>query len=65
LNASLLRLNVQPAGAFEFLLAVEVADAPIEMLAEVEVPKSAVVVPAGCIGLRVELEGVLIGDRDA
>ncbi|WP_293799765.1 hypothetical protein, partial [Stenotrophomonas sp.] len=26
---------------------------------------TAVVVPAGCIGLSVELERVLIGDRDA
>ena len=35
------------------------------MLAEVEVSPPAVVVTAGCIGLRVELEGVLIRHRDA
>jgi hypothetical protein len=65
LDASLLRLNVQPTGTLEFLLAVEVADAPIEMLAEVEAPETAVVITTGRVGLGVELEGVLVGDRDA
>jgi hypothetical protein len=39
------------AGALEFFLAVEVADAPIEMLAEIKVPEASVVVTAGRIGL--------------
>ncbi len=61
LDAALLRLNVQPAGALELFLAVEIADAAVEMLAKIEVAEAPVIVAAGRVSLGVKLEGVLVG----
>ena len=65
LDAPLLRQHVQLDRALEFFLAVEVADASIEMLTKIPRPMLAsttVVFAAGRIGLRMKLEGKRIAE---
>ena len=64
-DAPQLRLHVKPARALELLLAVEVTDAPIKVLAELEMPKAAVIVVVRRVGLPVKLECELIAHRNA
>jgi hypothetical protein len=61
---ALLRLNVQPAGALEFLAAIELADTPAKMLAEIEAAKAAIVIPARRVAVRVKIEGIFRVDRN-
>jgi hypothetical protein len=35
----------------EFFLAVEIADPPVEVLAEIESPDASIVIAGGCVGL--------------
>lgn len=58
-NSILLYLDVQAAGALEFLLAAELADAPVAVLTEVEESEATAVVAAGCVALCVKHAGVL------
>jgi hypothetical protein len=59
-----LRLNVQPAGALEFLTAIKIPDAPVKMLAEIEAAKAAIVIPARRVAMRVKIEGIFRVDRN-
>ena len=50
-DTSLLRLNIQPAGAFKFFFAVEIADAAIEVLPELKMSKAPVVIAASALSV--------------
>lgn len=58
-----LRLGIQPASTLEFLTAVEVAQAAVVVLSEVEVTESPIIVAAGSISVRVELKHIEVADR--